>query len=186
MSEQHKPQENKESLNPIPDSKEQIENIKSKLEKGVESSEKKTSKELHETRKTIESQAISGKESQRENSEKKSSQTAITKAEKTRTYYRTMKRMQNQLPATSRSFSKFIHSPVVEKSSAVVGNTVARPSGILGAGIIGFVGISFIMYYASRNGFEISNNYTLIIILFVGGWVIGLLIELLLKVLRQF
>ena len=185
MPEIHKPQNKNEKLGSPSDSKEQIESIKSKLEKNVESSEKHSSKEIKETRKTIESEAISAEDERPGNGEKNVNQASITKAEKTRTYKMTMNRMQNQLPAPSRTFSKFIHNPVVEKSSAVVGSTVARPSGILGAGVVGFLGIAAVMYLARKNGFEITNSYTLVALLFVGGWALGMILELLLKLVRR-
>lgn len=176
---------NQEKLLPAHDSKEQSEKIKSSLEKKAGAIEEHSSKELKETRKTIESQALSKEEHRPGSGEKMSHQPSITKAEKTRTYKMTMSRMQNQLPGPSRAFSKFIHHPYIEKTSAVVGNTIARPSGILGAGIIGFVGITLVMYFARRNGFEISNSHSLITILFVGGWALGLLFELLLRTLQR-
>lgn len=184
-SEKLTPKQGHEKLPSAEGSKEQSEKIKSNLEKEANSAEKHSSKEIKETRKTVESEALSGKESLPGTGEKNQSQQAITKAEKTRTYKMTMSRMQGQLSTPSRSFSKFIHTPFVEKSSAAVGSTVARPSGILGAGIAGFVGITLIMYLARKNGFEIANSYTLIAILFVGGWALGLLFELLLRIIRK-
>lgn len=166
-------------------SNEQAEKIKSNLEKEARSAEKHGSKEIKETRKTIESEALSGKESLPGTGENQDSQQSITKAEKTRTYKMTMGRMQGQLSSPSRTFSKIIHNPVVEKTSAVVGTTVARPSGVLGAGIAGFVGITLVMYLARKNGFEIANSYSLVAVLFIGGWLLGLLFEFLIKVLRK-
>ncbi len=176
---------NREELPSVEDSREQSEKIKSSLEKEAKTAEGRSSKELKETRRTVESEAISGKEHLPGNGENKNNQQSITKAEKTRTYKMTMSRMQGQLSGSSRTFSKFIHNPYVEKTSAFIGSTVARPSGILGAGVIGFVGITFVMYFARRNGFEISNNYSLVAILFVGGWTLGLLIELTFRIIRK-
>lgn len=174
-----------EKLPSVENSKEQSEKVKSNLEKEANSAEKPSSKELKETRKTIESEAISGKEIAPVIGEGEDSQHSITKAEKTRTYRMTMNRMQSQLSSPSRTFSKFIHAPFVEKTSTAVGSTVARPSGILGAGIAGFVGITFVMYFARKNGFEISNSYTLVVVLFVGGWLLGLLLELIMRTIRK-
>ncbi len=166
-------------------SKEHSEKLKSKLEKEASSAEKPGTKELKEARKTIESEALSGKESLPGTGETEDSQQTITKAEKTRTYKMTMNRMQSQLSRPSRAFSKFLHNPLVEKSSAVVGTTVARPSGILGAGVAGFLGISLVLFFARRNGFEITNSYTLVVLLFVGGWALGIAIEILLRFIRK-
>lgn len=188
MSETHKPKKSNEKLSSPSNNKEQqkqVEEIRSNLEKGAESAEKHNSKEVEKTRKTIESEAISVEDERPGSGEKDANQTTITKAEKTRTYKMTMNRMQNQLSTPSKVFSEFIHNPVVEKTSAAVGSTVARPSGILGAGIVGFIGITVIMYFARKNGFEIANSYTLIVILFVGGWALGMILEVLLRLIRR-
>ncbi len=166
------------------ESKEHLEQIKSKLEKGAEEAGQLTEKEVTEARKTVESEAISGKETAPGSSEKKSQQ-AITKAEKTRTYKMTMQRAQNQMSKPSKTFSKFIHNPTVERTSEALGATVARPSGILGAGIMGFIGISIVLYYARQNGCPINNRYTLVIGLFVGGWLLGMVFEFILKSLKK-
>lgn len=178
---------------PIQDSKEQIqhkeskehlEKIKSKVEKGAEEAGKLTEKEVTEARKTIESEAISGKETTPNRSEKKSQQ-AITKAEKTRTYKMTMQRAQNQMSKPSKAFSKFIHNPAVERTSDTLSATVARPSGILGAGVMGFIGISVVLYYARQNGFAVDNRYTLVIGLFIGGWILGMIFEFIFKSFKK-
>ncbi len=185
MSEKLHHDKQHEKLPNVEASKEHSEKIKANVEKEARSAERHGSKELETSRKTIESEAISGKEQTPGDGEKNVSHQTITKAEKTRTYKMTMNQMQNQLSAPSRLFSKFIHAPVVEKTSAVVGATVARPSGILGAGIAGFVGITAVMYYAKNNGFEISNSYSLVVLLFIGGWLLGLFFEFIFKLIRK-
>jgi hypothetical protein len=176
-------QESKEQIH-HKESQEHLEKIKSNLEKNAEKAGNSGEHEATEARKTIESEAISGKESTPGDSERKNQQ-SITKAEKTRTYKMTMKRAQSQMSAPSRSFSKFIHNPFVERTSEAVGATVARPSGILGAGILGFIGISVVLYYARRNGFAIDNPYALTVILFLGGWTLGLVVEFIYKTARR-
>ncbi len=46
-----------------------------------------------------------------------------------------MHHARSQMSKPEQSFSRFIHTPVVEKTSEVLGKTVARPSGIAGAAI---------------------------------------------------
>ncbi len=176
---------NSESLQGIEPSKEQTEKLRNKLEKEASAVEKNNHKEIHETRKTVESQAISGKETQSKNSEKTNEPQNITKAEKTRTYKSTMSRVQNQLPTTSKTFSKFIHNPAVEKTSTALSTTVARPSGILGAGVIGFILFTTILYFAKRNGFAVPSNSTLFILVLIGGWATGLILEAIFKALKK-
>ena len=43
----------------------------------------------------------------------------------------TIKQVQSELPTGNRIFSKFIHNNVVEKTSDIIGNTIARPNAIL-------------------------------------------------------
>lgn len=91
-------------------------------------------------------------------------------------YARTLARVQQKLPKSSRIFSKFAHNPTVEKLSAVGAQTVARPSGILGGSICAFLGSVIVLYYSKHYGFEYS--YTLLFVLFMGGFLVGAAIEL--------
>ncbi len=85
------------------------------------------------------------------------------------------------LKAPARAFSKVIHQPVVEKVSEVAGPTVARPSGILGGGIAALLGSSFLLYVTKHYGYRY--NYFVFIMLFVGGFAVGMLVELLIRAL---
>ena len=96
-----------------------------------------------------------------------------------------MNLLQNQLPSSSRKFSKFIHNPVVEKTSEMLSSTIARPSGILGAGIVGFIGFAVVLYFAKRNGFALPSNSSLFVLVLVGGWICGLLVEALVKTVKK-
>lgn len=98
----------------------------------------------------------------------------ITKDDRTASYQKTMKKMQSELPPASRTFSKVIHNPAVEKASEAIGNTVARPNLII-AGALGAIA-SVIVYFVARHyGYVLSGSET--IILFGCGWVIGAIIE---------
>ena len=82
--------------------------------------------------------------------------------------------MQSQLNAPSRAFSKVIHNPVVEKTSDVVGNTVARPNLVI-AGALGAIASVVVYIIAKTYGYELSGFET--IGLFILGWAIGAIIE---------
>lgn len=98
----------------------------------------------------------------------------ITKDDRAASYQKTMKKMQSELPPASRTFSKVIHNPAVEKASEAIGNTVARPNLII-AGALGAIA-SVIVYFVARHyGYVLSGSET--IILFGCGWVIGAIIE---------
>ena len=98
----------------------------------------------------------------------------ITKADRTDSYRKTMKKMQSELSPASRTLSKVIHNPAVEKASEAIGSTVARPNLII-AGALGAIA-SVIVYFVARHyGYVLSGSET--IILFICGWVIGAIVE---------
>lgn len=92
-------------------------------------------------------------------------------------YERTLKRVQSHLSAPVKSFSKFVHNPVVDSVSSVGANTVGRPSGVLGGSIFAFLGSLGLLYYSKHYGFQY--NYLFLFILFVTGFAVGAIIELL-------
>ena len=98
-----------------------------------------------------------------------------TKADKEASYQQTMKQIRSDMSAPSRTFSKVIHNPVVEKTSDAVGNTIARPNLII-AGALGTLILTSIIYVVARyygyrlSGFEAIGTFIL-------GWVIGAIIE---------
>ncbi len=93
-------------------------------------------------------------------------------------YKQTMAAVRHRLPRRLRSFSKLVHNPAVEAVSNASAKTVARPSGLLGGGIGAFAGSAFLLYVSKAYGFS-SYNYGLFLMLFAGGFVAGLAIELL-------
>ena len=119
--------------------------------------------------------------------EKESSQkhhpVIVNKQLKETAYTRTMTRVQKRLSAPSRVFSKIVHSKALDKPSEVVGNTVARPSGMLGGAVFAFIGTSLLLWITRSYGYEY--NYLAVIILFVVGMSAGLLTEAGLKAYRS-
>lgn len=97
-------------------------------------------------------------------------------------YNQTMKRVQKSLPPTQRRFSKVVHAPMVETASEVVGNTLARPSGLLVGGICSVLVNLLVIGVCRYYGFEY--NYTLGLMGFVGGFVLGLILELVYRTAR--
>lgn len=129
-----------------------------------------------------ETQAISGKELNVGDKQGESSvQTfGVQKQLKNDSYKRTMRKVQAQLPLPARVMSRVIHQPAVDAISNAAAKTVARPSGILGGSIIAFLGSSAFLYMAKHYGF--SYNYAVLFMLFVGGFALGLLLELIVRV----
>lgn len=93
------------------------------------------------------------------------------------TLNRELRNIQRKLPAPQRTFSKLIHQPVVRTLSTIADKTVSRPSGLLGGGIVAFLGTSGYFYLTKSAGF--SYNYFVFVALFVGGFIVGLVLELL-------
>lgn len=96
---------------------------------------------------------------------------------KKESYQQSLNAIRRQLPKPARSFSKLVHNPTIETVSNVSAQTIARPSGLLGGGLGAFLGSAFLLYMSKHYGFEY--NYTLFIVLFAGGFLLGLVLELL-------
>lgn len=99
------------------------------------------------------------------------------------TYQRSLVSIQNRLSNPEKSLSKAVHNPIVEKTSEFVGKTAARPSGILFGSIFSFVGSLVGYIIARRLGGELP--YSIFAFLFVGGFMIGLLLEILILFYRK-
>lgn len=92
------------------------------------------------------------------------------------TLNRELAAIRRKLSAPQRSFSKVIHQPVIRAVSEPLGKTVSRPSGLLGGGLVAFLGTTSYLYLAKRTG--MSYNYFVFLALFFGGFIVGLLLEL--------
>jgi hypothetical protein len=97
------------------------------------------------------------------------------KSERGASYKRTMTHIQSEMSAPSRAFSKVIHNKAVEKTSDVVGATVARPNAILAGSIFAFVFTLATYLVAKHYGYQLSGFET--IGSFALGWVVGLLFD---------
>lgn len=133
--------------------------------------------ELESTRNEALEQAQSKEEQPEETAEKPpiTAPTEITKKDLDIRFNRTMDHIQKDMSPASRTFSKIIHHPVVDKTSEVIGNTVARPNLIL-AGGIGTLTVGLAVYLIAKNygytlsGFESIGSFIL-------GWSVGAIIE---------
>lgn len=90
-------------------------------------------------------------------------------------YAHTMATVRHQLTPVSRSFSKFIHTPVVEKTSEILETTIARPSVVSGATWTALI-VGSVFYFTARHyGYMLSGSELLFS--FIVGAVVGVLIE---------
>jgi hypothetical protein len=133
---------------------------------------------LDQLQKTAETQARSGAEMNQASAETNTEPTSsyINHELKDLAYRRTMSRVRTRLSSPEKLFSRMVHAPVVDEVSEFAATTIARPSGILGGSIFALLGSAFVLYLAKHYGFEY--NFLLFGLLFSGGFVIGILIEL--------
>lgn len=162
-------------------SEEQYENAEKsnelKAEKNVESGEKAAEKarvEALETAISVESGSAE-KKAKAKDAPTPRRRGTISKKEKTASYKKHMKQVQAELPPAERAFSKIIHAPVVEKTSEIVGATIARPNAILSGAIVAFILVLTVYIVAKNLGYPLSGFET--IGAFIVGWVIGILYD---------
>ncbi len=98
-------------------------------------------------------------------------------------YARTLKSVQKELPAAERAFSKLIHNNVVDVVSTGAEKTVARPSGLLAGSIFAFLGSSGFLWISKHYGYEY--NFLLFALFFLGGFFLGLFLELCLRLVKK-
>lgn len=91
-------------------------------------------------------------------------------------YIHTLSSIRNRLRGPEKSFSKVIHQPIVERTSEILENTIARPSGLLFGGFFSFIGSLASYLLARRLGGEL--RFSVFAVFFVGGFFIGLIVEL--------
>lgn len=99
----------------------------------------------------------------------------VGKKQKETSFKRQMKEVQAELSPASQTFSKVIHNKAVEKTSDIVGATVARPNAILAGSVAAFI-ITLVVYVVAKNiGYRLSGFET--IGAFIVGWAIGMVYD---------
>jgi len=166
-----------------PEQLEQYANAENAIERAVEKSniengEQAAEKAKHEALE----QAISVEKGSAEKKRKEASASpakrrhgVVSKKERNASYKHHMKQLQSELTPTQRVFSKFIHNPVVEKTSEAVGNTVARPNAILAGAMVAFFLVLAVYLISKFYGYTLSGFET--IGAFIVGWLLGILYD---------
>jgi uncharacterized integral membrane protein len=91
------------------------------------------------------------------------------------TYNETLTSLQNRMSPASKAFSKLIHNPAVERTSAILESTIMRPSVVMGTTWTALI-VGVIFYVTARvYGFKLSGSEMLLALL--GGAVLGLVLE---------
>lgn len=99
----------------------------------------------------------------------------VNKKQKEASFKKQMKEVQAELPPASRAFSKVIHNKAVERTSEVLGSTVARPNAILAGAMASFF-LTLAVYVIAKNiGYKLSGFETMAA--FAIGWVIGIVYD---------
>ncbi len=105
-----------------------------------------------------------------------------TKADKEHSFNTIMHHVRSNMSKPEQTFSKFIHRPMVEKTSEALGKTIARPSGVAGATVAAFIGLLSIYSIAKFAGFELSGSEMPLLLL--AGFGFGLFTEWVFKSVR--
>ncbi|MFO0781920.1 MAG: hypothetical protein U0524_03470 [Candidatus Saccharimonadales bacterium] len=100
----------------------------------------------------------------------------INKDLKKVTLQRELTQIRRHLSKRERAFSKVIHQPVVRAVSEASSKTISRPSGLLGGGIMAFVGSTGYLLLAKNLGFS-RYNYAAFLVLFAAGFALGVFLE---------
>lgn len=183
MSEQHRTHEKTgEHHIPVHEAKKHAERLKVHHEKAAKQANEH-SVEKAQARHEVHEEAISGAEYHKPHSEQRQPAVAHTKLDKEHSFKTTMHHARSQMSKPERTFSKFIHAPAIEKTSEVLGKTVARPSGIAGATIAAFIGLLSIYSIAKFAGFQLSGSEMPLLLLV--GFAVGLIIEWAYKSIRS-
>lgn len=145
----------------------------SKVENG-ENAEAKARQEALEQAISVE-RGSAEKKKPREASPAKRRHGVVSKRERDASYKHHMKQLQSELSPSQRTFSKFIHNPIVERTSEVLGSTVARPNAVLAGAMVAFFLVLAVYLVAKYYGYTLSGFET--IGAFIIGWALGILYD---------
>jgi hypothetical protein len=154
---------------------------KDKLETRSES--KSGQPDIEKIRGQIEHQALPTKEVKVGDGETKANlPNAVNRAMKNDAYAKSLQSIRSKLSGPERLASQIIHNPIIDRLSIISAETAARPAGVLGGASLALIGSLALLLFAKHYG--ITYNYLVIFMLYVFGFVIGLVVELLIKIVR--
>ncbi len=96
---------------------------------------------------------------------------------------RTLRAVRRNLTPSEKVFSKFIHNPIINNVSELTSKTLARPYALLSGGIVAIIGSAGYLYYTHHLGYKY--NYFVPLLLFAGGLVAGIIVELSYKTISR-
>jgi hypothetical protein len=107
----------------------------------------------------------------------------VNKELKAESFRRTLNRARKHLSAPEQLLSKTIHKPAIDTASKAAEKTVARPYPLLVGGFVAVVMSGYMLYAAKHYGH--NYNYLLVFMLFLGGYVAGLILEPAIRLVRR-
>ena len=133
----------------------------------IEARAEKARLEALETAASIESKNI-----EKEQKKSPTGRGSINKRQKEKSFKQTMNQVQKELPPSKRVFSKIIHNNYNEKTSDIIGSTVARPNALFAGAFVAFI-LTILTYTVAKTmGYALSGFET--IGAFIVGWMVGI------------
>jgi hypothetical protein len=188
MSEKHiGNKENNSELSKSPEhspgDRERLEKAKHEAHKAAVEHEKVNINEILEKAKQAAETTVESAPARTDEDQKTANTYWFSKQYRDDSYKQLIGSVQSRLSKSERVVSKLIHQPIVEKVSEIGSRTVARPSGLLFGSISSFL-VSMITYVvARRNGYDMT--YSVFILSFFGGFLIGIAAEYGYKLVRS-
>lgn len=188
MSEQHR--KHNEALQPIEHKEvpsDQQESLRDKVELDAAAARHEHKELLETIQSSIDKHAeskneIIGKHLDKDKAHEPSS-VFINKELRELAYKRSLVRIRKKLSLGEKTLSSFIHQPVVEKVSEFGAKTIGRPSAVMGSSILAFIGGTTYFFITKHYGYEY--NFFVFIALLAAGFVLGLLLELIMRLVRS-
>lgn len=182
MSEHLKPQHSNETIKPI--EMPRVNHDKPST-RSIESEDSSSHESINKLRQTAFEEAKSSTSISKEHASTEQSHSSLHsfRALRSVSYASMLSSVRKHLNTRDKAISRLIHKPTVEKLSEVASATVARPTGLFSAGLFAFIGSIVSLYMAKEYGFIYNTN--LFILLLVVGYVVGLVFELLQKLLTR-
>lgn len=98
-----------------------------------------------------------------------------SKKERNDAYDGVMNEARSHMSPASRTFSKIIHNPGVERGSEIIGATAARPNAILAGSFSAFIIVLAVYLIARYYGYPLSGTEA--IASFAFGWILGVVFD---------
>lgn len=152
------------------------------LTKSEELSPEELNKNTEKAKQEVEKIALSAEKKSRDSEKKQKNHSSknikrstISKKQINDSYKKILTETQKELNPSSRIFSKFYHIPAIEKTSEIVGKTIAKPNAMLSGSVFAFI-LTLITYtIAKKTGYELSGFEA--IGAFILGWTLGIVYD---------